>query len=89
MVSLAAEAGLNRTKLYDHHRALVDDFLQRAGTHPTAHHADTAAELAAARARINELEQLAASQQAQLQSLRAALVELTLSNANPKSHAIT
>ena len=38
--------------------------------------------------RINELEQLAASQQAQLQSLRAALVELTLSNANPKSHAI-
>lgn len=78
VVALANEAGLKRTTLYDHHRELVDSFLTSAGRNRAVDNAVNSAELATARARITELEQLVASQETMIRTLRTTLVELSL-----------
>lgn len=83
VVSLAAEAGMQRTKLYDHHRALVDTFLVSAGQRATQGQEDLAIELAAARATITELRATVAAQAARIESLTATAVELSLAAEPP------
>lgn len=82
IVALADEAGIKRSRLYDHHRDLVDAFLNRAQGRHTSDHAILTAELAHARATIKKLQQQVADQAAHIQALTAAAVELSLLNAS-------
>lgn len=78
VVALADESGIKRTRLYDHHRGLVDSFLERSGQSRTGTHADQTAQLRAAQAKIMELQMLVSAQEKRISSLTAVVVELTI-----------
>lgn len=79
IVALADEAGLKRTRLYEHHREQVDAFTAKIGNGPTAPGTVRPMDqLGATRARIAELESEAALQAETIRTLMATVVELSL-----------
>jgi len=79
IVALAAEAGMKKTRLYDHHRDLVAEFNRRAGnTSREPGVAELASQLQTARRQIRELQNQIDEGLARERTLLAVIAELSL-----------
>jgi hypothetical protein len=78
-VALAEEAGINRTRLYDHHFDVLADFKARAGLDTSSPSlAAMSGKLDAAQERIAELADENARLKERIRTLSAIIVELSL-----------
>lgn len=77
--SLAAECGISRQRLYEHHRELVDEFTSKARGAPTSPRAEALQnQLNTAHATIEALKSDLAKLHDTNKTLRAVITELTL-----------